>query len=109
MFTSWISGETVKTMGSPEGPPIDSMENYSGNIKVPLNFIDRAYGESSAKSMMLRTFNSNIIRSVIVDLKNNAEILDDEVSLNTKIGEFKEELYKDIKTYIEEETGKKLP
>jgi len=38
MFTSWISGETVKTMGSPEGPPIDSMENYSIKFKGTFMF-----------------------------------------------------------------------
>jgi len=58
---------------------------------------------------MLRKFNSGIVRSIIVDIANNREVIGDTVTLNNQITQLKEDLYLEVKKYVEAETGETLP
>ena len=109
IFESWLAGKPVESMGDPQGTPIDSLNEYYNNTRNYLNFIDSAYGESSAKDIMLRKFNSGIVRSIIVDIANNREVIGDAVTLNNQITQLKEDLYLEVKKYVEAETGETLP
>lgn len=105
---SWITGRTIELEQEPLGSSPDSMQDMPENSTY-VNFIDSAYGDSSAKTNMLRRFNSGIIKAIIVDLSENREIIGNTAELNTQLTKLQEELYSEVAEYVKEKTGKTLP
>ena len=75
-FMSWLGKVKIEETGEPKkDSPMDSEEDYEKKEQPRINFIEDVYGGSSARSSMLQLFNSQIIKSIIVDLDNEREIL----------------------------------
>lgn len=98
---SWLGKVKIEETGEPKiDSPMDSEQDYEDSHQPRVNFIEDVYGGSSAKSSMLRLFNSEVIKSIIVDLDREVEILGDIESLNTNIQDLHERLYGKILKYI---------
>ena len=88
----------------------ETLNDYTGNTKQTSDFIERVYYNTAATNYMIRQFQSGVIQGIMVDLKNEKEILGNNDTLNTELWKVQENFYQEILKYIDVvDPNNKLP
>lgn len=78
----------------------DTVQDYTGNTLQTSNFIEKVYMNTSATNVMLKYFRRKLINDIMLNLKEEEEILGNNESLNKQIHTVQQEMYEDILEYI---------
>lgn len=77
----------------------DPIEDYNEN-QPTIDFVQQVYKNTSMTNIMMKDFESLIVRKLLVDLENEKEIIGDSSTLNDKIKDVQEELYRRLYSFI---------
>ena len=96
-----------KSFGNSREPGVNGSldtpeSNFEDTRRSSSNFIERVYQGSAVTSTLLRFFQNETIKKIMVDLENNMEILGNSESLNIELKNLQESLYNNIIEYLDQ-------